>query len=261
MKLLLHSKGFHPDTNDTNFYKATAEAVGQFQRTHTGSTGKFLVETEGGGVMTEETWLALEGKTDQPDSPFVAPAVILDAESNRRKFLEQFNKRYQQGVREIPDGSNWGDGVETALKFFKLGPAPWCAVEVNYNLHLIGQPQPWGATARVAYIWNIARKNGMAFTINEAQPCPGDLFIQIHGGLRSNGSAPDNDGHMGAVSGAILGGSKAVEVQTFEGNSGNRLRAGQRRVGTLNGYVKMWPDAAFKFKTDGNSSTGGLGDR
>lgn len=255
LKNMLAAKGAHPSSDDPRYYVATADAVRWYQQTHLGSSGRFLVETEPAGVVTEEMWKALEGRTVQKLGLKLSVSV-LPKTSMRRKFLAQLAGRHSAGTAEVPKGSNWGDGVVTAIKWngFK-SPIPWCNAEMNYDLAMIGVEPVWKKCCRVCETWNIARKHGMAFTIGERNPCPGDLFVMLNT-LRKDGTAPDQNGHIGAVAGI-----NSPYFLTYEGNSDDRFRAGKRGLSSPCGWIKLWDDEVFKVEGKDWQSTDGANDR
>lgn len=260
LKALLHSKGYHAESTYDRYVKATAEQVHLFQMRHLGSGGKFLVETPGvePGVVAEETWRALDGSTPQRMGIKPAPDAGIrvrppsrgstraagdpgDPAILRRSFLAYCAHLHEDGTGERPKGSNWGDGVIAMLEHCGLGPNPWCAAAMVYGLYeSVGHTLPSGKSARVCTIWNAARKAGIAHTLIEADPCPGDLFVQLHAPLRRGGYAPDVNGHIGAMAG--IGGGR---FDSFEGNSDDRFRAGNRDLNSIKGFIQWCPPAKF----------------
>lgn len=241
LKALLAAKGMHRSSDDPHFYKATGDAVRLFQTAHVGVDGRPLIESQQPGVVTEATWMALEGRI--PQRIGLRPMLnIARMNSPRRELLAACQAFHQQGVKEVPKGSNWGDGVRELLEWHGSGPVPWCNAAVNYALHKAGLPAPcWGKSMRVCATWNKARAAGQAIRRSEVyMVCPGDLFVMLHEPLLANGSAPDCNGHIG-----VIGGTDGVDILTFEGNSDDRWAARRRKISSLVGIIRLWPHEYF----------------
>ena len=272
LKTLLASWGYHAESDYPHYVKATAEAVHLFQMRHLGSGERFLIETPGvvPGVVGEETWRALDGTTGQRMGLDVDPRAGLrrqiprkdstrgigdagDPAAVRQAFLEFCKGLHDAGTGERPKGSNWGDGVTPMLKHCGLGANPWCAAGMVYALHKsVGVELPSKKCARVCLIWNACRAAGSAFTLTDvaegrAVICPGDLFVQLHKPLRANGTAPNVNGHIGAIAG-IGSGVGGGRCDTFEGNSDDRWRAGNRALSTIVGIIQWAPPSRYDFQ-------------
>lgn len=254
LKALLHARGYHKESDDDRFYKATGEQVHLYQMRNLGSSGAFLIETPGvvPGVVGEETWRALDGSTPQRMGLKPKPTGGVgksrgadpgnDPAQKRRALLSFCADLHATGTGEIPKGSNWGDGVVAILKHCGFGyGVPWCAAAMVYALfESVRYTLPSGRSARVCAIWNDCRKAGIAFTLAERDPCPGDLFVQLHAPLKRGGYAPDVNGHIGAI--AECGGSR---FDSFEGNSDDRFRAGNRSLSTIKGFIQWTEPVKF----------------
>lgn len=253
LKAKLASRGFHPYSDDPNFYAATSGAVTHYQQTHVGRTGRFLVETEPKGVVTEEVWLALDGTTPQKlgiksGNPGAPKKSILAA------FIAQLKARRKDGVAETPRGSNWGGGVTVAIQDNKINfPIPWCAAEINYDLRSAGFKPPWGNCVRVCEIWNIAKRLGLTI---KGPPAPGDLFVMLSKPLLKTGLAPDVNGHIGAVLSV-----EGADFITAEGNSDDRLRIGRRSISSVAGWIRLFEPIDIKQTQSIPVDAGGKSDR
>ncbi len=117
---LLKAQGAFRGAVKGNFRKLTEEAVLYFQGTHLGPDGQFL---DVDGIVGPGTWWALRnpsGKGQASGLPWTIPKGI---EGRRRKQLEVVLRERKAGVRERPDGANWGGGVE---KYGGRRGDPWC---------------------------------------------------------------------------------------------------------------------------------------
>lgn len=118
----------------------------------------------------------------------------------------------QDGVQEVPKGSNWGPVVRAYLKMAGIiGPAFWCAAFVYWCYRMAGvkaSKLPRNPAAVASWIdW--AKREGRVHSM----PQPRGLFYLRHSGGR----------HIGFVPNATLGFFK-----TIEGNSNSD--------GSRNGY-------------------------
>jgi hypothetical protein len=149
-------------------------------------------------------------------------------------------------MREIPDGSNWGNGVSTMLQAVgQMSPAAWCAFvqsriyEMGTGERLFGQR--WGL---VRALWNEAKRRGWAFEKGSGYvPRPGDLGVTLYRNARGqlNGM-----GHLWMM---IALGPRAGKGRAYNhlgGNEGNRLKLGLRNTmdDSLFGWINPFGDMA-----------------
>ena len=265
LKSLLHAHGYHKDTDDATYYRETAQIVANYQATHLGPSGKFLLEEPGEfpGIPGPATWAALQGETGQrqhaaaPYPEHIPPATT----SPRLLLLRKFSEWYHAGVAEKPKGSNSDQGgvidaIQKFHGFYHPGATasnslpPWCAQAINYAHHqTLGTLPPWGKNARVASLWNIAKAAGLTTTdITKAQP--GDLGVYISAGIYNNGTARDSNGHI-----FLISGTPPARILGLEGNSGDRLRASDRSPSYLTGIIKLFPPENLTFTLTGYTTS------
>jgi len=155
----------------------------------------------------------------------------------RKKLLEILCVKYRTGVREIPDGSNGGDGVDEITGGWK---APWCAMTVHWVFKKALGVEPWGNRGASAAVINIYKQAVTKDTFKKKGdyfPRPGDVFIMLykdkHGDLTGKG-------HTGIV---LRVSKDGWTLNTLEGNAGNRLACKIRKVtqSTLVGFVNPYP--------------------
>lgn len=258
LKKLLAAKGLHKDSDDDRVYAATADIIKLYQTTHLGPTGKFLIETEPPGTVTENTWKALEGAFDQRQH---APTPALPSnpgKSPRKQFIAQLLKWYKQGVREIPKGSNSDNGgpIDAMEKFHGMSGQPWCAMTINYAHHRVfGTLPPWGKCARVCVLWNEAVQRGLTKGPYDVL-YPGDLGVYISKPLRANNTAPDANGHIFTITG-----TGKHTVLGLDGNSDDRIRASERSRDYLSGVIRLWAPESFTINDLGEYEKGAVSDR
>lgn len=234
---MLYAQGFYQGKPDGYNGPLTQSAIRYFQQTHNGSNGNPLTVD---GVVGSATWWALanpSGKAQTIKEPVnFAPSEVRSLTSNisRNKVLGMAFE--QLGCREIPDGSNTGDGVTKFHKFCGMGPIYWClASQVWIFYNALGK-LPWSGGEKyvhVATFWNtrtamerIPYHTGMKYT-----PRPADLFVMVH---------KDGSGHIGM----IVGVHKDGRLLVAEGNSANRFRLVVRVPGKNDhvGYINCFGD-------------------
>lgn len=158
---------------------------------------------------------------------------------SRQRIIQTWITAYRSNIREIPDGSNTGDGVTRLHQPFP--PSPWCMWSMSemwkdtYGEYFFGKKQGHCVTVR-----NIARRRGVFHPVGEYEPIPGDLFIMVT-------NASKSQGHTGGVFRVNRTGS---QFNTFEGNAGNRFKLGIRstKQSTLVGFVNLHGDEDHRFE-------------
>lgn len=138
------------------------------------------------------------------------------------------------GVREVPEGSNWGPRVS---KYIREGgydePVFWCMCFCTAMLRwtLGSQARPWPRTGSCDVVLRWARKSG----ILHKQPMLGDVFLVM--------STDDDAVHTGFVS-AISGGFvDTIEGNTNDDGSTNGIGVFTRRRSIQNLRFVRWIEA------------------
>ena len=131
------------------------------------------------------------------------------------------------GQAEMPPGSNDSPRIamyRSATAGAESSPGPWCAYFVSWLARSAGEPlgpegQGFGS---VDQLWSWAQGAGRAVPNGEGyQPRPGDLIVF--------------DEHVGMVEGVLPNG----QIQTIEGNYGDRVSRNVRGANEAVGYVRM----------------------
>ncbi|MCP5049707.1 MAG: peptidoglycan-binding protein, partial [bacterium] len=120
LQRILKEQGFFKGDIDGKFFKDVKEAVLYFQKTHLGPDGEFLVVD---GIVGKATWWALQNPVGEAQKSHLPRSIPEGLTPLRVRQLEIAMKEHEKGVREIPDGSNWGDEV---AKYGGAKGAPWC---------------------------------------------------------------------------------------------------------------------------------------
>lgn len=214
---------------DGDFGKFTFAALQEFQGAHLGPDKKALNPT---GIVDQATEWALQFPSGITQRSFIDPMIPSGLTPGRLRLLEFVVAKYRQGIHEVPDGSNGGDGVDEITGGRR---AAWCMRFVWWcldQLKLQVYPHPVWACIDAR---EIARNKGWWRARGAYSPKPGDQFIMLysdeHGGLTGKG-------HTGWVLDTFPGG-----VITIEGNCGNRVACKRRSLGqlSLRGFINFWP--------------------
>lgn len=234
----LASSGFFTGAIGGNFLQKTRDAVIYFQQTHINAEGNFL---DPDGKVGKETWWALENPSGaaqrnrrQPESL----TGLTGLTGGRLKLMEIIQREHATGIREIPDGSNWGDGVTKYLE--GVGPQPWCAFSASHLFREATGSYPLGRRYGHVQTLTAALKRAGKFHAVDSDylPIPGDFFLMHYPGSTT--------GHTGFVTG-VSAHQKWNEQQfsTAEGNAGNRFKYGMRNRSqpTLVGFGNLFDDA------------------
>lgn len=232
---LLQAQGYFDSTIGGNFLNKTRSAVIYWQQTHLGPDGKYL---DVDGIVGPNTWWSLLNPVGKAQRNFITPLIPQGIEGDRKAVLEVALNEHAAGVREMPDGSNWGDGVTKYLE--GIGPAPWCCFYSWWCMHqalgywLFGEKQ-----GHVATVWRKARKDRISYKKAAYLPVPGDLFVMLYTNSKGNYTG---SGHIGFVL-SVSHDSKVFN--TVEGNAGNRVKVGVRKISqsTLVGFINPYGDA------------------
>ena len=240
---ILKDEGCFKGVPRGNFLELTKDAVQYFQNTHLGEDGEFL---EPDGIVGPKTWWALHNAHGEAQRSFVPVEEIKadDRESEpRQEVLKFLFDLYEKGVREIPNGSNYGDGLTPIINAcgFKFG-IPWCMAIQSYAEFMTFDEAPLGAMhVSCSKFWNEAVRWGRAFPKGTGYtPVPGDIGIyNYNGGLRKGRLS--GSGHAVRV---VRVSEDAKSFNALEGNAGNRFKHSIRREAenTFVGYVNLFQD-------------------
>lgn len=240
MKAILRSQGY-TITNITDLYDdATAAEVSVFQGQHLDSSGQYLVSDQKVGA---KTWWALENPTGSKQKNHLKLKVLpAGLSAQRQKLLSVAAAQHAQGIKEIPDGANSGDGVTKFIEGF--GAAPWCALAVSWifkeatGAYLMGKR--W---ALVRAMWAAAKEAGIAHLKSEGPPIPGDIVVFLY---RNRSGQLNGTGHTGIVAAVSEDGA---QFNTFAGNEGNRFKLGLRRMSEtdLVGFIRPFGNDSSGF--------------
>ena len=247
VQTILQAEGFFTGTPLGNFLGITETAVKHFQGTHIGEDGEFLKVD---GEVGKKTWWALHNAHGPAQRSFIPTPERIPLEivqpsdpAPRAQFLTFLYALHKKGVQEIPDGSNYGDGVTPIVNScgYKYG-IYWCLATQSYAWREVFGSPPLGAMhVGCSTFWNEAHALGKAHPKKGYTPIPGDIAIYNYGsGLLSNGRL-SGAGHAACVARVSEDGK---QFNALEGNIGNRLKHSIRNVseGTLVGYVNLFGD-------------------
>jgi hypothetical protein len=232
LQSILRSQGCFEYTSTGNFLDKTRSAVRYFQQTHIGPSGKFL---DADGIVGSDTWWALNNPSGAPQKNSITPIIPKGLSDIRRKVLEL--ALAEHNCKEIPDGSNQGDGVDKFVDGF--GAIPWCCAFVSWVFKQATGDYPLGEHyVHCLTFWRDAKAAGKAFRKAGYKPKPGDMFVLLY--KNSSGSL-SGSGHIGYVLSVDRDGDK---FNTIEGNAGNRVKVGTRSMdeGSLYGFIDLLGD-------------------
>lgn len=241
LKRILRNSGFWTGANKEYFGSLTDDAVRYFQSTHIDEDGKFLVVD---GEVGPKTWWALfNASGDSQRNGIEAPQGgefddrYGTLSRDRQVFLDKAFKLHRDGTKEIPDGSNTGDGVTKLLCGFP--PSPWCCLMVSWLYRETTGEHPLGRTkAHVQTFWKEAKSLGMTMSRDSA-PAPGDLLVW---------GFPGGSGHISVI---VAMSPSGKTLNTIGGNEGNRVKLGVRKPYEerhLLGYIRLFDDAPSNFQ-------------
>jgi len=244
-KSILKSQGFDAGTGEL-FDERMQGALVAFQGSHVGPDGKPLNAI---GRVGRRTWWALYNPSGPAQRGFMEPvpgAQLLprNIPALRRAVVEAGLKLWRTNVREIPDGSNWGDGVSTLLTAVgQRSPAAWCAFTSSYIHHLgTGELLLGAHRGLVRAIWAEAVRRGCAFEKGSGYvPRPGDLGVTLYRNKRGQLNGMGHMWHMIAL-GPRSG--RGRNYNHLGGNEGNRLKLGIRNTAdeSLFGWINPFGD-------------------
>jgi len=223
----LNNKGCGPIDEDADFGPQTYRAVRLFQARFTDQFGNPLKID---GEVGTNTWEALFDADSVPQ--------VQEAKS---KLLEEVLKiaSKEEGVREVPVGSNWGPKVKEYLNSVDINfPAFWCAAFVYWCFEKasekLSKRNPVFKTGHVLTHWNNADSKVIAKNdaVNNPELIePGSIFIISTGG---------GAGHTGIVESVHGGYITTIEGNTNEAGSRNGIGVfrRERKINDINkGYL------------------------
>jgi len=231
----LKAQGFFTAYIGGNFFSKTRDAVIYFQQTHLGPDGTFLATD---GIVGENTWWALEhpsGEEQRSQLPGWIPSGLTPM---RIQVLNTAIKQHNDGVHEIPDGSNWGDGV---TKYGGQRGSPWCCLFWSWcGKHALGDYFFGAKYALVLSAYTKAKGLNMWLEKDASIPIPGDAFVMLYKNIKGKFTGR---GHIGFVLRVQVKDGKAVKINTIEGNCGNRVKIGSRDLSdpAIAGFINPFP--------------------
>lgn len=230
----LSQQGFFRGAIKGNFLEQTRAAVLYFQQTHLGPDGKPL---DVDGVVGDDTWWALDNPSGPAQRSNLHPEIPAGLTPLRVRQLEIALAEHRAGIREKPDGSNWGP----VQKYLTGTPCPWCCYFWSWCNHQLQGRYDLGARyGSVASAWKKAGTLGMAREKGAYQPIPGDAFVMLH---RNSRGQRTGTGHIGFVVRVEERGGRATAINTVEGNCGNRVKVGRRDLSSpdIVGFINPFP--------------------
>ena len=217
------------------FDHQTDEQVRRFQTTHIGQDGKFL---EADGKVGPITQWALTHPSGNAQCNGLYSPIPEGLTPMRNKVLTLALDQRRLGVHEVPNGANWGGGIE------KYGGRPgwsWCCLFVTWvwrNAGIIDFKE-----ASTWTMLQIATKKGWFYPLRSDDAratIPGNAFIWQHG---------NRTGHISLIFAVDESGK---HFNTIGGNEGNRVKFGVRDldskdlVGTINPFGPTEQPSDFK---------------
>ena len=231
---LMQSQGFYTGRVDGYFGSRITAGTRYFQMTHLDSEGEPL---EVDGLVGKETWWAGNNPSGEAQKSHIKPKTPTGINAERRKVLAIAQREHENGTHEIPDGSNWGDGVTKILE--GVGPNPWCCFFVWWVWKEATGAYLWGKRhGHVQTAWRVAKANGIAHAADKYTPIPGDFFVMLYKNSHGNYTG---SGHIGFVLSVAPDGKS---FNTIEGNTSNRVKVGTRQVSqsSLMGFINPYDD-------------------
>jgi len=243
LKELLAEQGYWKYDITGTWGTRLTHAVTYFQQTHIGEDGKQL---KGDAKVGDKTWWALRNPHGAPQRSNLAPSIpqgLLGTE--RAVVLAKALAEHAKGVKEVPGGSNRGPEVDKYFPSWLLKKWPtkttkgeaWCAFFVNWVVTQALGSRPWGGYIGSCYtLWKTSRSKGLPIYSGGANLCPGDAFLLFK-------TDPDKGrpkgGHIGLVLRVSEDGS---QINTVEGNCGNRVAVKLRSTSDISRFVNFYGD-------------------
>lgn len=234
LQACLRSQGYYQDAPDGIFGPRTEASLVYFQQTHTGPDKKFLTDSGEIGRTGLSTWWALTNPSGEAQRSYLDPRIPKGLPPGRVAILKTAMHDHRTGVKEIPDGANFGDGVSKYL--VGIGPAYWCCYAVSYWCREATGAWPLGERFGLCLaLWTRAKELNRTY---QRDPVPGDVFVILY---RNHEGDLTGAGHVGLVAATSKDGQQFC---TLEGNAGNRVKAGLRScpANLLVGFVDLFGD-------------------
>jgi hypothetical protein len=220
MQLILARAGYAGVAETGTFDEPTLKAVELFQLQHIDERGRPLASD---GIVGKSTWWALLNPSGDAQRSRLGSPRSDGLTSTRKSLLALLDTEHAKPVFESPDGSNRSRDIDRYFGKTGILGQPWCCAFVSWALREALGTFPVGGKHHVSVqgMWVAARE--LEMEVRESKP--GDVFIQIKSG---------GTGHTGFVVGVSADGET---VYTCEGNAGNRLKYGQRPLGSIHHFI------------------------
>jgi hypothetical protein len=222
---ILLAEGYENVPQNGVFDEVTLQAVELFQLQHVDDRG---VQLKADGDIGARTWWALLNPSGDAQRNHLPAPERKGLTDTRQKLLEVLDREHKKNVAERPAGSNRSPDIDRYWGKTGVIGHPWCCAFVSWALNEALTKFPIGGTHHLSVqrMWVAARDLGMEVK----EPKPGDVFVQIKSG---------GTGHTGFVVGLSKDGNT---VLTCEGNSGDRLKYGQRPRGSIHHFIDCVKD-------------------
>lgn len=234
-RTILRSQGYTQVAPTGLYDEALAEVTRHFQMVRIDRSGRQLKID---GEVGPDTWWAGLNPSGDTQRNWLEGSVPKGLSAQRREILRSALADHAKGVREIPDGANYGDGVTRYLE--GIGPAFWCCYAVSTWCKDGTGDWPFGVReGLVAGLWNRARQLGRSYDKSKV-PVPGDAFIILY--RHKTTGRLTGLGHTGLV--AAVGQDFTI-FNGVEGNAGNRVKLTRRDsdIPELAGFVDLVGDS------------------
>lgn len=220
---------------DGIFNSVTKQAVELFQLQHVDEHGRPL---RADGIVGNKTWWALMNPSGDAQRSHVPQPSTAGLTTTRTELIELLLSEYRKPVVEDPTRPNRSPDIDRYWEDPSQCGLPWCCAFVSWALYtVLGRHVLEKHHVAVQAMWQTARR----LELDTKRSKPGDVFIQLKPGGR---------GHTGFVVGISADGKTTF---TCEGNSGNRLKLGQRPTASIDGFIDCLQDGQsldFPRRTD-----------
>lgn len=218
----LKKLGYFKGACKGNYLTLTRQAVIDFQLQHIDPQTKKPLDVD--GIVGKATARAINEPDGGPQKnnfkPFAGKRTM---PSTREAVLNLAKKLHGENIREIPRGSNWGDGV---IQFGGRKGWAWCALFLTWLWKKAGVDLT-GLKGRAAVrnCWRWAKKYGMDYDADSTNPIawlPGNALLYLNG----NGT-----GHIRMIAEVVLWPDGRIkECNYYGGNEGHRLKFGHIEI-------------------------------
>ena len=208
-----------------NYKMLTQAAIQTFQNRYLGEGG-FPLDSD--GEVGPKTLWALNHPTMKEQRMHVPTRRVARLPKIRNEIQDLWERQHQAPTKEIPNGSNWGDGV------IWYGGHPgyaWCSLSYTKNVmeacRRLGADNPFKdlqGRASTYSLWQWTKKNGMFFPIDTKNPLaflPGNALLWQHKNRSGNYT---RTGHISEQAITHLDkNGEFYEAETIGGNESNRV--------------------------------------